>query len=173
VTLFRNGIDNFIFPFQTGEVEDDLPVVRFTAADAVLYGFEAHADVKLTRNLWLELGGDGVHGELRDTDDALPRMPPYRGWAGLRYEHKGFHLEGEVRAAAKQDRVYGLETPTSGYAVVNLHGSYTYTTGSSAHTLTVRLDNAGDRLYRNHLSYIKDAAPEQGRSFRVVYGVRF
>jgi hypothetical protein len=31
----------------------------------------------------------------------------------------------------------------------------------------------GDELYRNHLSYIKDQAAEMGRSFRLVYGVRF
>jgi iron complex outermembrane recepter protein len=173
ITVFRNDVDGYIFPFQTGEIEDQLPVIRFASTDARLQGFEAHADVALTNALWLELGGDGVRGELRDSDDALPRMPPYRIWAGLRYENKGFHLEGEVRAAARQDRVYGEEQPTAGYAVVNLHGSYTLTTGATAHTLTVRLDNANDRLYRNHLSYLKELAPEMGRSFRVVYGVRF
>jgi hypothetical protein len=31
----------------------------------------------------------------------------------------------------------------------------------------------GDELYRNHLSYIKDLAPEAGRGTRLVYGVRF
>lgn len=173
LTVFRNDIDDYIFPLQSGEIEDELPVIRFTAADARLQGFEAHVDAAVTGSLWLELGGDGVHGELRSTDDALPRIPPYRGWAGLRYERKGLHLEGEVRAAARQDRVYGEELPTAGYTVVNFHGSYTLTSGTTAHTLTVRLDNAGDELYRNHLSYLKELAPEMGRSFRVVYGVRF
>jgi iron complex outermembrane receptor protein len=41
------------------------------------------------------------------------------------------------------------------------------------HTFTVRLDNATDELYRNHLSYIKDLAPEAGRSLKGVYGLRF
>jgi len=64
-TLFRNSIDNYISPFQTGEVEDDLPVINFRSADSLLQGFELHADVGLTDALWLELGGDGVRGELR------------------------------------------------------------------------------------------------------------
>lgn len=172
-TLFRNAIDDFIFAFPTGETEDDLPVVNFLSADSELTGFELHADVGLHEDLWLELGADGVRGELRGSGEALPRIPPYRAWAGLRFSRGGFHLEGEVRAAARQDRVYGAETETAGYAVVNLHGAYTFTTGSSAHTFTLRLDNAGDRLYRNHLSFIKEQAAELGRSLKLVYRVRF
>ena len=172
-SVFRNSIDNFIFAFPTGDVEDDLPVVSFRSADSVLQGFEAHADIGLTPQLWLELGGDAVRGELRDTDEALPRIPPLRGWAALRFERDGFHVEGELRGAAKQDRVYGAETPTAGYTVVNLHASYSFTAGKSAHSVTLRLDNTGDRLYRNHLSYIKDLTPEMGRSLKAVYSVRF
>jgi iron complex outermembrane receptor protein len=100
-------------------------------------------------------------------------MPPLRGWVGLGWERGGFHAEGEVRAAAKQDRVFGAETATPGYTVVNGHVSYKFTTGRTAHIVTLRLDNAGDRLYRNHLSYIKDLAPEMGRSLKLVYSLRF
>ena len=56
---------------------------------------------------------------------------------------------------------------------VNLHGSYQLIAGSTVHTFTVRLDNATDELYRNHLSYIKDLTPEMGRSLKVVYGLGF
>jgi len=56
---------------------------------------------------------------------------------------------------------------------VNGHGSYQFTTGQTVHTVTLRVDNVGDELYRNHLSYIKDLTPEMGRSFKLVYGVRF
>jgi iron complex outermembrane receptor protein len=172
-TVFLNRIDRFIFPFQTGEVEDDLPVVQFISADSELKGLEAHVDAGLTPKLWLILGGDAVRGSLRDGGDPLPRIPPYRLWAGLRYENNGFHLEGEVKNVGGQDRVYGAETPTEGYTVLNLHGSYQLTTGKTVHTFTLRLDNATDELYRNHLSYIKDLTPEIGRSLKAVYGLRF
>jgi iron complex outermembrane receptor protein len=94
-------------------------------------------------------------------------------WAGLRFEHKHVHLEGEVKNVGEQKRVYGAETPTDGYTVVNFHGSYQIITCHAVHTVTVRADNVGDELYRNHLSYIKDLTPEMGHSFRLVYGVRF
>ncbi len=173
-TFFVNRIDDFIFPLQTGEVDEEgLTIVNFVSADSDFIGFEAHLDAGLTEDLWLVLGGDAVRGELRDGNDPLPRIPPYRLWAGLRFEHGPFHLEGEVKNVGEQTRVYGAETPTDGYTLVNFHGSYQLTSGSAVHTVTLRVDNIGDELYRNHLSYIKDLAPEIGRTVKLVYGVRF
>jgi iron complex outermembrane receptor protein len=37
----------------------------------------------------------------------------------------------------------------------------------------VNLFNTGNRLYRNHLSFIKDVAPEIGRGVSFSYSVRF
>ncbi len=37
-TVFVNRIDGFVFPYQTGALEEDLPVVKFTSADSKLYG---------------------------------------------------------------------------------------------------------------------------------------
>jgi iron complex outermembrane receptor protein len=38
---------------------------------------------------------------------------------------------------------------------------------------SVNVFNAGDRLYRNHLSFIKEFAPELGRGVRFGYTVHF
>jgi iron complex outermembrane receptor protein len=73
--------------------------------------------------------------------------------------------------ASKQERVFEPETRTAGYTVVNLRAAYTWTAGRIGHTITASLLNASDRLYRNHLSFIKDLAPEYGRNFRVTYTV--
>jgi hypothetical protein len=40
-------------------------------------------------------------------------------------------------------------------------------------TITARLDNATNTLYRNHLSLIKDLVPEPGISARLLYSVGF
>ena len=40
-------------------------------------------------------------------------------------------------------------------------------------TITARLDNATNRLYRNHLNYLKDVLPEMGRNFKLVYSMQF
>ena len=185
VTYFRNRIDDFIFrnpisdeefvarfPDEAGEV-GEFPFVEFVARDSVLQGVEAHADIELGRGLFAELGFDLVRGELRATNEPLPRMPPARLLGGLRYQRNAFQAGGNVVLAAKQDRVFGEETPTDGYGLLKLFASYSFGGGSAVNTITARLDNATNELYRNHLSFIKDYVPEMGRNFKVIYSVKF
>ena len=184
LTWFRNAIDRFIFrnPLTDAEVEerfgpdfdsDGFPVVEFQATDAVLSGFEAHTDIHLTSTVIAEAGMDYVRGTNRDLDQPLPRIPPFRVRGGLRYQRNAFQAGGEVVAAADQDRVFGAETPTDGYATLKLFGAYSWQTGQAVSTMTARLDNATNERYENHLSYIKDFVPEMGRSFKIIYSLRF
>jgi iron complex outermembrane receptor protein len=180
VTVFTNKIDNFIFREFTGEV-DELPVTFFTQGNATLTGVESHIDVQLTRMLAFEGGVDYVRGRLTDLDKPLPRMPPLRGRAGLRFQRNAFQAGLDGIFTAKQDRVFNLtsdgetvgETPTPGYNLLKLFASYSIAAGGTVHTFTARLDNATDQLYHNHLNYLKDLAPELGRDFKVVYSVKF
>jgi len=128
---------------------------------------------ELTSTLFAEVGFDYVHGAVRDTDDPLPRIPPFRTQAGLRYQHNAFQVGGNLTATAKQDRVLGEETPTDGYTSLRLFAAYSVQAGDLLHTVTARVDNATDELYRNHLSLIKDLAPEMGRNFKLLYSVKF
>jgi iron complex outermembrane receptor protein len=129
--------------------------------------------VKLTSELTLEGTFDLVRGELSDTGDPLPRIPPARLTAGLTYQRNAFQVGGSVTTAAKQDRVYGEETPTDGYTIGRLFASYSFDRGGVLSTITARLDNATDTLYRSHLNYLKDVLPEIGRSFKLIYTVGF
>ena len=173
ITYFRNSINDYIFRSPTGEEEEEFPVINFVAADSLLQGFESHVDVRLSSALFGEFGLDYVRGELRDTKQALPRMPPLRARLGARYQARGFQAGGEVITAAKQDRLFENETETDGYATLKVFAAYSIQAGAATHTVTARLDNATNELYRNHLSLIKDFVPEMGRSFKLIYGVRF
>jgi iron complex outermembrane receptor protein len=182
-TYFHNSIDKYIFrsPLTEDEFEDRFPEeeteglqpVEFIARDSVLQGVEAHADIEIASGLFAELGFDFVHGELRDTKDPLPRIPPSRLIAGLRYQKNAFQAGGEIVAASKQDRVFGAETTTDGYTLLKLFGAYSFGSRGVVNTISARLDNATNELYRNHLSLIKDVVPEMGRNFKVIYSVRF
>ena len=121
----------------------------------------------------MEVGADYVRGTVKDLNEPLPFIPPLRFRTGVRYQHNAFQAGGEVTATAKQDRVFETETPTDAYQLLRLYTSYTFGSGSAAHTITARLDNATNELYRNHLSLIKDLVPEMGRSFKLIYNVRF
>ena len=193
ITYFRNSIDDYIFrnpisdeEFEArfGEGEDhaegeaaqdhgEFPVIEFVAADSLLQGLEAHTDIDLGGGIDLELGFDYVRGALRDGNQPLPRIPPFRARGGLRYHRSAFQAGGEVLAVGRQHRVFGEETPTPGYALLRLFGSYSFGAKDVVHTITARLDNATNELYRNHLSLIKDFVPEMGRNVKVVYSLQF
>ena len=189
-TYFRNSIDDYIFrnPISEEEFEEkygdrheedgehdhgEFPFIEFVAADSMLQGVEAHADFEAFPGFFVELGYDIVRGELREGNRPLPRIPPTRFRGGLRYQKNALQAGGELIAAAKQDRVFGEETPTDGYNLIKLFAAYSFGTDSITHTITARLDNATNELYRNHLSLIKDFVSEMGRNFKLVYSVRF
>ena len=183
-TYFRNRIDDYIFrnPVEGdaephGEPgsghEDEFPVIEFVAADSLLQGFELHGDIQVTPRIFADFGFDYVRGDLLEPDAPLPRIPPLRVRGSVRYQAGAFNAGGEVTGVSAQDRVFGEETPTEGYGLLKLFTSYSWPTGSGVSTVTARLDNATNTLYRNHLSYVKDYVPERGRTFKLVYSVRF
>ena len=153
--------------------EEELAIVEFLGSDARLQGIEAHADVRLTSRLSAEVGVDYVHGQLTNEGLPLPRIPPLRGRVGLRYQVNAFQVGGEVRATTTQHRVSGVEEPTEGSQLLKLFASYSFVTGQTTSTVTARLDNVTDELYRNHLSLIKAHVPERGRNVTLLYNVRF
>jgi iron complex outermembrane receptor protein len=197
VTYFRNDISDYVFraPITVADFEsrlpafadrfpgrdigeepmeiDEFPIVENIAADSILQGVESHADFQVTSNLAVELGLDYIRGTLKDSDEPLPRIPPLRFRGGLRYQRNAFQAGGEVTATAKQDRLFSTETPTDGYQLLRLYSSYSFASGRTTSTITARLDNATDELYRNHLSLIKDLTPEMGRNFKLLYNVTF
>lgn len=181
VTYFVNRIDNFIFRELTDEIDDDLVVTNFVQSDAKLQGIESHIDARIAPTVWIEGGVDYVRGELTSINKPLPRMPPLRGRAGLRFQQNALQAGFDAVFTAKQDRIYTLSTPdgvagetaTDGYNLLKLYVAQSFTSGKATSTITARLDNATDTLYRNHLNYLKDFAPEMGRNFRVVYSVKF
>jgi iron complex outermembrane recepter protein len=195
ITFFRNSIDHYIFrnPISEAEFErrfghddhdddyghdydddhDEFPFIEFVGADSLLQGLEAHADFQLAPRIFGEVGFDLVRGRLRGSGDALPRVPPTRLRTSLRYQANAFQAGGEWLAVARQDRVFDEESQTDGYNLFRLFGAYSVARGGAVHTITGRLDNVTNVLYRNHLSLIKDFVPEMGRNFRLVYSVGF
>ena len=104
---------------------------------------------------------------------SVARSPTRAFRGGLRFQRNAFQAGVDINAVAPQDRVGTLEPPTSGYDLLKAFGAYSFNTGRITNTITARLDNATNTLYRNHLSLIKELVPEMGRNFRLLYDVRF
>ena len=152
---------------------EGLTVAEYDQEDVRYAGTEAKFDAALHPNVWLNLGLDYVNAEIKSDNTPLPRIPPLRGRVGFEFRYKGLLLNPEVIMANHQERLFPTETRTAGYAVFNLSGSYLFAQQHAAHVISFNFFNVGDRLYRNHLSFIKEFAPEMGRGFRVTYTLRF
>jgi iron complex outermembrane receptor protein len=170
---FYYHIKDFIFLAPTGEIEDGLTVAEYVQGTTRYAGTEARFDAALHPAIWLNLGLDYVNAKLTESDTPLPRIPPLRGRVGLELRFKGLLVNPEMVMADHQDRIFPTESPTAGYAVFNLSGSYLIARQHVAHIISYNFFNVGDALYRNHLSFIKEFAPEMGRGFRATYTLRF
>ena len=62
---------------------------------------------------------------------------------------------------------------TAGYATGTLDAGVRLLAGGRFHTVTLRVDNATDAEYRDHLSRIKELMPQPGRSFVLMYRLSF
>jgi iron complex outermembrane receptor protein len=172
--FFYYNIRNFVFLMPTGEVDEDteLPVALYVQGDSHFTGAEANAEYDVNRYLNLFSGVDYVRAKLNSGVD-LPRIPPLRGRLGFEAHTRGFTVRPELILVADQDRVFTNETRTPGYSVFNITGSYTFIGKHIANTFAVNAFNLTDRLYFNHVSFIKDYAPEIGRGVRFSYTLRF
>ena len=174
LTFFRNDISNYIFREPTGEIEEDFPVVENVAADSMLTGFEAHADLRLTSDLIAEVTYDRVRGELQGLGRSAAA---YSAAAGPLRAARISEMHSRSAAARRSYRIRiacsARRLPTDGYTTARFFASYSFNAGGVLNTITARLDNATDKLYRNHLNYLKDVLPEIGRSFKVVYSLGF
>ncbi len=171
INLFANRFDNFIFESFTGEFtneEEPLQIVRFVARDAEFRGAEISGVYELyhgePNHLDVEIGADFVRANLRGTlSGPLPRIPPARYRLALHY--RGGKLQGKVEGVRveTQDRVADFETETGGYDLINADLSYRFLVGNTVLDLLLRGRNLTDELARNHVSFLKDAAPLIGR----------
>jgi iron complex outermembrane receptor protein len=191
ITFFRNDIKDFIFRnplsdeevalrsdeflerFGADEIDAEYPVIEHISADSVLQGIEAHADIDLAAGFAAELSYDMVRGRLKGSGEPLPRIPPFRAMGGLRYQRNAMQVGVNVTHAGTQDRVFGAEEPTSGYTLLKLYGSYSFQAGPATNTVTLRIDNATNELYFNHLNYLKSVLPEMGRNVKLIYTLGF
>jgi iron complex outermembrane receptor protein len=173
LNLYYYAIRDFVYLAPTGEVADGLRVARYAQGDGRYRGLEALAEIDVAPHVTVNLGLDAVNAHLVDGDTPLPRIPPVRARAGLTYAWNGLRITPSATFADAQDDLFPTETRTAGYAVFDLDVSYTLARQHVAHVFSVNAFNLGDRLYRNHLSLIKDLAPEIGRGVRVSYGLRF
>ena len=181
-SVFFYNISNFVFLApqdldndENVDVEGNLPIGNYTQNRAKFVGADLSVDADITDWLGAFVIADVVSAQLRGNGGPLPRITPPRLRAGVDIRYKGLSVRPEVvfTGSRKTGDIFRLETPTAGQSLFNVNASYTIGTTRNAHIFSLSTSNLGNKLYRNHLSFIKDLAPEPGRGLKFSYTFRF
>ena len=169
--VFWYGIDNFTYGATAGG-RGGVTVISTEQADARHLGFEADGRIRLG-SADLTASATWVDAEFPELGQHAPRIPPLNGQLKLDVPFHSLRIAPRVRWASRMDRLHAGETPTDGYAVLDLTVSWLLLTGNATHHLSLVGHNLTDAVYRHHTSVIKDVAPQIGRGIRISYSVRF
>jgi len=200
--LFLNRVDGYLHYRQTGETVRVLrdgvdprvtPVYEAYGDNALFHGAEGRVQWEALPGLVLDGTASVTQASRRADDDPLPFIPPLGGRAEARYE--GTWVRGPgipsstwfvafgVKGATAQDRVprpvrIGAseetpQAPTPGHGILTAGVGGRITLGARTHALTLQAENLTNREWRDHLSRIKDIAPQPGRNVHLTWRVLF
>ncbi len=184
-TAFVDRVSDYITLYSQDRLSAVPGVMNTTAktyanVDALLRGATVQATAAVTSRLYLAGDVAWVRGT-KDTDAALDmhspnlaEMPPLTASLATRWQSPRWHAEVEGVLAARQDRTDSDldEQPTPGYAVLNLRAGVRL----GSWRLQAALENALDRTYHEHFSYVRDpfrsgvVVNEPGRSLTLIAG---
>ena len=174
VSLFHNRIDDYIHA-RTLDAHEDFQLIEYAQRDASFTGIEGAIRQQLDATFGLTLFGDYVRAKLEagDGDRDLPRIPAHR--VGLRLDAKwnAWRAEAEVYRVGRQDDVAEFERETPGYNMVNVGLSYNGRYNTTPWQVYVKGNNLGNQLAYAHTSFIKNAAPLEGRNLSLGVRVSF
>jgi iron complex outermembrane receptor protein len=162
---YYTRFSSFLGLLDTGDIdaESELPVAQFSSFSATFKGLEADGRFNIADNLDLTLRGDYVRATNRNNGDPLPRIAPLRLGAGLHYQKNSFGARVDVLHAFKQDRTSENELVTDSYT--NLSAIVTYKLPTKLGLeIYAKANNLLDQEIREHTSFLKDIAPQAGRS---------
>lgn len=162
----------FLAPSGTFDPDSGFEIANYLQGDSRFTGTELSLDVTANKYFNIYAGFDYVNAELK-SGLPLPRISPMRGRVGLDFHYQNLTVKPEFVAVGRQDRIFTNETPTAGYGTANLTASYILAGQHTANIFSVSAYNLNNKLYYNHVSFIKDISPEIGRGVRFTYTVRF
>jgi iron complex outermembrane receptor protein len=177
-SAYYTEFSDFIYQFATGEEEDELPVQQYDQDDATFYGFDMSGGFRAATfdggSLWLNGMFDIVEAELDiDGNDNVPRLPPWRIGVGASLDWHRISARIDYLYVDEQDDVSEFELPTDDYEDLRIFISTHVPSRFGEFELFVQGKNLTDDEQRYHTSFIKDFAPQPGRTFEGGIRMRF
>lgn len=167
--LFNAETGSFVTP--ANDCAECFPLLNTRQADATFKGFEAQAVFPLMQNnygaLDLTLFGDYTRGTFNNGND-VPRMPPLRYGLQLGYEKNDFSAHARLTRAEAQNNPGENETKTDSYLLLNVGAQYQLTDLQGVDILLfAKGKNLLNENIRNSTSYLRNFAPDPGRSAEI------
>ena len=199
--FFYTEVSDFIFQANTGffydlaeqsfrpncvRLAECLPVYEYSQSDAVLTGFEwrwSSPSFELGRGEFkVELFSDYIKGRLtskpldeltlsQPSYSAIPRLPPWRFGTGLNWSNNAWLIDLRWTGVAKQDKPGAFETTTDNYSRADASVHYIIPETQNRGTVFLKGKNLTNQVIRSSTSFIRNFAPEPGRSFEL--GIRW
>ncbi|WP_299945322.1 TonB-dependent receptor [uncultured Microbulbifer sp.] len=192
IRLFRSEVDGFIYQNNTGifydlaeqlfrincvRLAECLPVYEYQQNDAVIQGGEVQwfwPGVSVARGtLQVDWFVDYVEGHLEGAggsgtgNEDIPRMPPWRLGAGAEWSSMQWLFDITATYVAAQNNPGAFETETDSYLEVNASLHYKLTGWLDNASVFLKGMNLSDQEIHNATSFIRNFAPEPGRSLEL------
>lgn len=169
LSAYYTDFEDFIYEAATGAEIDELPVLEWRQGDAEFYGVEADIGWRALEfvdgALELNAGYDYVSGRLDTGENRdLPRIPPQRWRIGAGLNWRDMLVEVNFSRVNSQDDTAVEELRTESYNDLRVHLGYEMNLGGNRLEVFLSGRNLTDDEQRYHTSYIKDLAPQPGRT---------
>ncbi len=175
MNVYQTSFDDFIYETATGEERDELPVLQWQQDDATLYGADARIRWEAARwrqgTVLLDASADTVRAKLDANEKSyLPRIPPMRWSLGATVNWGSLVAQLNYTRVAEQGDTAPQELTTDAYDDVSLQLVYSLPFETTRVEFFLNGSNLTDDEQRLHTSFIKDLAPQPGRTLEA--GVR-
>ncbi len=171
---FVNYFTNYLFLNPTPELRPEGQVYQYHQNKALLYGGEVSLEYDWTERIHIQAGIEYVYALNLDLKRSLPFTSPMSAITGVEYafEDRGIfrniHLGLEGLWVGAQTNTVPNELNTPGYFSLNMHASAVMQLGKQELNLTLRVNNALDNRYYDHVSfYRRMRIPEPGRDVQL------
>ncbi|MEX2570019.1 MAG: TonB-dependent receptor [Gemmatimonadota bacterium] len=173
---YRNRISNYVHLVAEPDTVvggEPIAVFRYAQKDATIEGVESRLEYAIRQDLAVGFTGDALRGMHLD-GTRLSFMPAPRIGGSLRWDDGTFSFGADLLREMRQDRVGAAdEAPTPAHVLLRIHSGLRIQRGATTHSLTLRVENLADEVYREATSRIKDFAPGPGRNVAAAYRVWF
>lgn len=173
VSAFAMRIEDYIFFKPSGEVhpENHLQVWSYSQQDVKFHGIEVEATLKIGERLSSKLSGSLVRAQEKESAESLSMIPADNLSLEMTYRalrDNSLHVSSQLQLFASQNRIAFNEKPTTGYDLINLTASKTFSLPSYQFIeVAITAENILDKRYVNHLSMLRPFdIPNPGRNIR-------